>query len=302
MTRTVRAALTETRNVADLGGARDVDRIRDANVRHHVDLVERAAARGVRVIGLGELFPAPYFALERDESWLGLAESVSSGTTVRAMTEAARRHGMVVVAPIFERDDETGERFNTAVVIDADGTVLGRFRKVHVPCGVNDRGSFHETFYYRGSDGRLGPLVRNVSANPFFPVFATRVGRVGVAICYDRHFEGVMATLARNGAEIVFSPAVTFGAQSRRMWEQEFAVDALRHSIFIGGSNRKGSEPPFAIEYFGGSHFVGPAGPRPNRSDDDRLVIADLDLDDLAAGNGSGWDLRRDARPEAYGR
>ena len=94
----------------------------------------------------------------------------------------------------------------------------------------------------------------------FFPVFETRLVRPGIAICYDRHFEGVMSALAENGAELVLSPAVTFGAKSRRMWDLEFEVDAARHNLYIGGSNRRGVEPPWTQEYSGASYFAGPDG------------------------------------------
>ena len=89
------------------------------------------------------------------------------------------------------------------------------------------------------SDGAPNRSARG--ENPFFPVFETSVARIGIATCYDRHFEGVVRSLARAGAEIVFSPAVTFGTKSRRMWDLEFPVDAARHGVFIGGSNRAGS-------------------------------------------------------------
>jgi hypothetical protein len=108
--------------------------------------------------------------------------------------------------PIFEHDPRSGRRFNTAVVIDEAGEILGRYRKTHIPVGTNEQASFCETFYYDRSDGDLGTWPRNVSSNPFFPVFETRLVRLGVAICYDRHFEGVMSALAENGAELVLSP------------------------------------------------------------------------------------------------
>jgi len=145
-------------------------------------------------------------------------------------------------------------------------------------------------------------MQHNVSGNRFFPVFDTACGRIGVAICYDRHFPGVMASLAAEGAQIVLSPAVTFGSTSRRMWDLEFQVDAMRHNLFVGGSNRRGSEPPFDVEYYGASHFVGPRGvvtPVPVEGEE-HLVIADLDLDHLKGDDPSGWNLSRDRRPDIY--
>ena len=307
----VRLALTQTANVyphmpasvAELHALRGkLDDVRRANVEHHVALLEEAARQGARAVGMGELFPAPYFALGSDPMWIPLAEDALDGPTITAVRAAAKRLGLIVVAPIYELDAASGKRFNTAVVVDEHGEVLGTYRKTHIPYGANEQGSFHENLYYERSDGQnlLGPA--NVSKNPFFPVFETAVGRVGVAICYDRHFEGVMGALAREGAQIVLSPAVTFGQKSRRMWDHEFEVDAARHNLFIGGSNRKGVEPPWNQPYFGESHFVGPNGRAADVSANPELVIADLDLGELEAGDPSGWNLPRDIRYDIYGR
>jgi len=307
----VRAAMTQTCNVYaampgrvdDLASVADrLGDIRDANIEHHLELIRCAAAMGVRAIGLGELFAGPYFALGQEAVWHGLAEDAPSGPTAVAMGRAAREHGMVIVAPIYELDAASGKRYNTALVFDADGSMLGRYRKTHIPMGTNEQGSFDERFYYE--PGRLPqnePSPKILGDNPYFPVFDTTVGRIGVAICYDRHFEGVMSTLARSGAELIFSPAVTFGEQSQRMWPLEFAVDAARHRVFIGGSNRCGAESPWNQAFFGDSHFVGPGGRLVDLSDDPRLVVSDCSLASLAGPDPSGWNLARDRRPDIYG-
>lgn len=308
MTRIVRAALTETRNAypsmpssrADLAAlANQLEDIRTANLAHHEALIVTAHQAGTRIIGLGELFAAPYFALDENSLWHALAESAHDGPSVTLMQRVARTNDIVIVAPIYEIDPTTGRRFNTAVVIDADGTIVGSYRKTHIPCGTNETGSFHETFYYERSDGTM-PRTRAAGENRYFPVFPTAVGTVGVAICYDRHFEGVMSTLATAGAEIVFSPAVTFGTKSELLWPQEFQTDAMRHRLFIGGSNRRGAEAPWNIEYFGGSGFWGPDGPLDNLGTHPDLVISDLDLGTRHDGDTSGWDLARDRRPDIY--
>lgn len=310
MTRIIRVALSQTCNAyADMPAAlgelsvlaHRLDDIRAANVAHHVDLARSAAGAGAQILGMGELFTGPYFALGRDPMWLGLAEDALTGPTVTTLRAAARETGLILVAPIFEHDSRSGRRFNTAVVIDEKGGILGRYRKTHIPVGANEQGAFCETFYYDRSDGDLGTWPRNISRNRFFPVFETRLVKLGVAICYDRHFEGVMSALAGNGAELVLSPAVTFGEKSRRMWDLEFPVDAARHNLYIGGSNRRGVEPPWTQEYFGASYFAGPNGVVPSIAPPAaNLVIADLDLDLLRGADPSGWNLPRDRRPAIY--
>lgn len=300
MSRTVRVAVTETVNaypdmpsrLADLPSlAGRMDAVRDANLAHHEALAETAAGLGVGAIGFGELFTAPYFASVEDEMWFDLAEDAEDGPTIRRLREVAKRLAMVIVAPIYEYDASVDRRYNTAVVLDADGEIRGRYRKTHIPHGGNEQGTFFERFYYGAAED---------DADPAFPVFETRVGRIGVSICYDRHFDGVMRSLAANGAELVFAPAVTFGAKSEYFWPREFAVDAMRHRIFIAGSNRAGTEPPFDQPYFGRSLVVGPDGPVDVHRDDPGLVWAEIDLDRLADPDGSGWRVVEDRRAGFY--
>ena len=304
----VRAALTQTMNafadmperVEDLGRIEGrLEDIRRANVDHHIELIGAARDAGAQIICLGELFPAPYFALNKNPMWIAMAEDAAAGLTVTGLQRVAAERGIVIVAPIYELEKKTGRRFNTAVVIDAGGRVLGKYRKAHIPRGANEQGEFIETFYYGRSEGPQNePSEFILGGNPYFPVFKTAVGNVGVAICYDRHFEGVVAALAKAGAQMVFSPAVTFGAKSQKMWEHEFLVDACRHRIFIGGSNRKGVEKPWNQPYFGASYFAGPDGEKlRDLATQPALVIADLDLDALVRPDPSGWDLKRDLRP-----
>ncbi|MBK8994273.1 MAG: hypothetical protein IPM35_00780 [Myxococcales bacterium] len=300
VTQTVNAYRDMPASVAELAQLEGkLDALREANVAHHVDLMRAAKSQGVEVIGFGELFPGPYFALGKHPMWFALAEDAATGPTVTTLRAAAKELSMIVVAPIYERDP-SGQRFNTAVFIDEQGQVLGKYRKTHLPCGQNEQGSFDEPFYYDKSDGQNGAWPANVSKNPFFPVYQTSAGRIGAAICYDRHFEGVMYSLAREGAELVFSPAVTFGDKSQRMWQLEFQVDAARHRLFIAGSNRKGQEPPWNQPYFGQSHVAGPNGVLPNLSTHENLIIADVDLALLSGPDPSGWDLPRDVRYESY--
>lgn len=304
----VRAALTQTVNaygampatVDELSTLHDkLDAIRQANLEHHAALAREAKALHVQAICFGELFTGPYFALTKDPVWHAFAEP-ADGPTLAFVRALARELEMVIVAPIYERDGDT--RYNTALVVDADGEYCGFYSKTHVPYGENEQGVFAENFYFDRSSGRPQSGPRVSATNPFFPVFDTAVGRLGVAICYDRHFEGVMSTLAAQGAKIVFSPAVTFGAKSARMWPQEFAVDAVRNRIYIGGSNRSGTEPPYTQPYFGASQFVGPDGRELDLAPHPNLSVADLDLKSLGDRDSSGWNFERDWRPDIYGR
>lgn len=304
----VRAALTQTVNaypdmpatVDALPSLQDkLEDIRQANLEHHGALARRAKALGVQAICFGELFTAPYFALTKEPMWRALAEP-RDGPSFAFVQALARELDMVIVAPIYERDGDAC--FNTALVVDSDGELCGFYSKTHVPYGENEQSVFAENFYFDRSSGRPQSGERIDATNPYFPVFDTAVGRVGVAICYDRHFEGVMSTLAAQGAKIVFSPAVTFGAKSARMWPQEFAVDALRNRLYIGGSNRIGVEPPYVQEYFGSSQFVGPEGRLLDLAPHPNLAVSDLDLKALEGRDSSGWNFERDWRPDIYGR
>lgn len=303
--RIVRAALTETINAfQEMPSTTDqlhtvahrFEDIRRANVDHHLELMKAAHQQKVQIICFGELFTAPYFALEKNPMWLPMAEDAENGPTATQLKAAAKQYQMIVVAPLYEQDQDA--RYNTAIIIDENGQYLGKFRKAHIPYGRNEQGEFAENFYYGRSDATDQGSPHNISQDPLFPVFKTSLGNVGVATCYDRHFPYVMWSLAQQGAELVFNPAITFGEKSERMWELEIEVDAARHNLFIGGSNRKGAEPPWNQPYFGKSFFVGPNGRPKNISDHPNLVVADLDLQALAEPDPSGWNLPRDTRAE----
>ncbi len=308
----VRCAMTETRNAyADMPAhvrelddlAPHLEDLRAANVAHNIGLIRTAAAKGAQVIGLGEFCTTPYFALSRHPMWLALAEDPLEGASVRSFAAVARELEVVIVAPIYERCRTTGVRYNTAVVIDADGMVLGGYRKTHVPDGSNERGSFHERFYYQAPDGPAPVQVpgSNISKNPMFPVFRTRWLPIGVSICYDRHFGGVHRSLAANGALLIFAPAVTFGAQSERMWELEFPVDAARYRVWIAGSNRLGAEPPWGQPFYGRSYVAGPDGRAPVDRSVPELVLFDVPARVSRLNDPSGWRLVEDRRDDLYG-
>lgn len=190
---------------------------------------------------------------------------------------------MVAVLPIDE-EEAPGIYYNSAAVIDADGRYLGKYRKVHIP----DMVDWPEKFFFR--PGNLG-----------FPVFQTIYGRVGVYICYDRHFpEGVRA-LALGGAELVVVPTAT-GEHSRSLWEIELKAAAIADSYFVAGVNRVGKEPAWSnAEFYGSSLVVNPNGESVAQGrQEDEIVIADIDLD-LVRTQRSLWQFYRDRRPEMYG-
>ena len=265
--------------------AAGVEKIKQAMIDKHVELIAQAADKGAQVVCLQELFYGPYFCAEQDTKWYELAESIPDGPTTRLMGELAKKHRMVLVVPIYE-EDLPGVYYNTASVIDADGAYLGKYRKTHIPhCAPG----FWEKFYFR--PGNLG-----------YPVFDTKVGRVAVYICYDRHFPDGARCLGLNGAEIVFNPSATVAGLSEYLWKLEQPAHAVANQYFLGAINRPGYEDPWRIgEFYGHSYFCDPRGQimaEGKRVEDD-IVIADLDLDTIREVRNT-WQFFRDRRPETY--
>jgi N-carbamoylputrescine amidase len=251
----------------------------------HVAMIEKAAKQGVQMLGLQEIFYGPYFCAEQDDRWYDSAEPID-GPTTKLMQVLAKKHQMVIVSPIYETPS-TGTYYNTAAVIDADGTLLGRYRKNHIPhCAPG----FWEKFYFK--PGNLG-----------YPVFQTRYAKVGVYICYDRHFPDGARILGLNGAEIVFNPSATVAGLSEYLWKVEQPAHCVANQYFIAASNRVGTEKPWNMgEFYGSSYFCDPrgklvaVGPR----DKDAIVTAELDFDQILEVR-KVWQFFRDRRPETYG-
>ncbi len=284
MTRVVRGGLVQAS--AALDGTEPPDRHREAMIEKHLPMIEEAASRGVQVLCLQEMFTGPYFAAEQDNRWIEIAESIPEGPTVALMRELAERHGMVVVVPIPEHE-MSGFVYNTAAVIDADGTYLGKYRKNHIP---HTHPGFWEKFYFK--PGNLG-----------YPVFRTAFADVGVYICYDRHFPEGARALGLNGAEIVFNPSATVAGLSEYLWRLEQPAHAVANMYFLGAINRVGTEEPWGIgEFYGSSYFCNPRGQflAEGSRDKDELVVADLDLDRIEEVR-NVWQFYRDRRPETYG-
>ena len=241
-------------------------RIKKAMIDKHVALIGAGgAAQGAQIVCLQELFYGPYFCAEQETRWYELTERVPDGPTMTLMRELAKKHEMVIVVPVYE-EELTGVYYNTAAVIDADGAYLGKYRKMHIP---HCKPGFWEKFYFR--PGNLG-----------YPVFETRFAKVGVYICYDRHFPEGARALGLNGAEIVFNPSATVAGLSEYLWKLEQPAHAVANGYFVGAINRVGFEGPWNIgEFYGQSYFCDPRGqivaeaPR----DKDDVVVADLDLD-----------------------
>src|SRR5687767_14266388 len=262
-----------------------IETIREANVAKHLALIERAAHEGVQLLCMQEIFTGPYFCAEQSPRWYDAVERIPDGPTTRLMQEQARRHGMVIVVPLYE-EETTGVYYNTAAVIDADGRYLGKYRKNHIPhCAPG----FWEKFYFR--PGNLG-----------YPVFETRYGKVGVYICYDRHFPEGARELGLAGAEIVLNPSATVAGLSEYLWKLEQPAHAVANAFFVGAINRVGREAPWNIgEFYGQSYFCDPRGRIVSigSRDQDELVVADLDLG-LIQQVRNTWQFYRDRRPETY--
>ena len=283
MSRIVRGGLIQASNV--VGANQPLEKIKKAMIEKHVKLIEQAAKKKVQVLCLQEIFYGPYFCAEQNTRWYELTEAVPDGPTIKLMQKLAARHHMVIVVPIYEKE-MTGLYYNTAAVIDADGKYLGKYRKHHIPQVAP---GFWEKFYF--TPGDTG-----------YPTFPTRYARIGVYICYDRHFPEGARILGMNGAEIVFNPSATVAGLSEYLWELEQPAHAVANGYFVGALNRVGREAPWNIgEFYGKSYFCNPRGKIIAQAsrDKDELLVADLDLDMIAEVR-NVWQFFRDRRPDSY--
>lgn len=251
----------------------------------HVPLIEQAGRGGVQVLCFQEVFTQPYFCPSQDRKWYAAAEPIPDGPTVRLMQDFARKHAMVIVVPIYE-EAMTGVYYNTAAVIDADGTYLGKYRKTHIP----QVAGFWEKFFFK-------PGASN------YPVFQTRYCKLGVYICYDRHFPEGWRALALNGADYIVNPSATVAGLSEYLWKLEQPAAAVANGVYIGAVNRIGTEAPWNIgEFYGQSYVVNPRGQIEAIAsrDRDELLIHDIDLEMIRDVRNT-WQFFRDRRPETYG-
>ena len=262
-----------------------IENIQKAMFDKHLPFIDEAGKAGVKILGLQEIFNGPYFCPSQDPRWYDAAEPVP-GPTVEALIPYAKKYEMVLIIPVYE-EEQPGVFYNTAAVVDADGTYLGKYRKHHIP----HTSGFWEKFFFK--PGNMG-----------YPVFETRYAKVGVYICYDRHFPEGARMLGMNGAEIVFNPSATVKGLSQYLWKLEQPAHAVANGYFMACSNRVGTESPWNIgEFYGTSYFVDPRGNflAEASEDKDELITAELDLDMIDEVR-RVWQFYRDRRPETYGK
>jgi beta-ureidopropionase len=281
--RIVKAGVIQLANCIDT--KESCEKIRSAMIEAHIPYIEQAAKEGVQILCFQEIFNGPYFCPSQDTKWYGMAEEIPNGPTTKKMQELAKKHQMVIIVPIYERE-MSGVFYNTAAVIDADGTYLGKYRKNHIP----QVAGFWEKFFFK--PGNMG-----------YPVFQTRYAKVGVYICYDRHFPEGARALGLNGAEIVFNPSATVAGLSQYLWELEQTAHAAANGYFIAAINRVGREQPWNIgEFYGSSYFANPRGKIVAQASptENQLLTAELDLSMLDEVRNL-WQFYRDRRPDSYG-
>jgi beta-ureidopropionase len=283
MARKVTSGLIQASNPIN-DESKSVAEIQSAMFEKHLPMIHEAGKQGVQILCLQEIFNGPYFCPGQDKRWYDAAEPVP-GPTVEKLRPIAAQYKMAMVVPLYERE-MAGVYYNTAAVIDADGTYLGKYRKNHIP----QTSGFWEKYFFR--PGNLG-----------YPTFQTRYAKIGVYICYDRHFPEGARALGLNGAEIVYNPSATVAGLSQYLWKLEQPAHAVANGYFVGAINRVGTEAPWNIgKFYGTSYFVDPRGNfvATGSEDKDELVVGELDLDMIEEVRRT-WQFFRDRRPDSYG-
>ncbi|CAN5502228.1 nitrilase-related carbon-nitrogen hydrolase [soil metagenome] len=284
MARIVRCSLIQAKNVEPAESP--LAKIKQAMIDKHVEMIRTAAKDGAQIVCLQEIFYGPYFCAEQTTRWYDTTEKVPDGPTIKLMMDLCKELGIAMVVPVYEVEEE-GVYYNTAAVIDRKGQFLGKYRKTHIPQVAP---GFWEKYYFR--PGNLG-----------YPVFDLGFAKIGVYICYDRHFPEGARALGLNGAEIVFNPSATVAGLSEHLWKIEQPAHAVANGYFVGAINRVGTEAPWNIgEFYGSSYFCDPRGQvfAQASRDKDEILTSDLDLD-LIAEVRKTWQFYRDRRPDMYG-
>jgi N-carbamoylputrescine amidase len=262
------------------------------NIAKAKDMVRLAASRGATVVVLPELFATPYFCQDQLADHFAIAEEFRGNTLIAEFAELACELSVVLPLSFFER--ATNAYFNAVAIIDADGSVLGRYRKAHIPDGPG----YQEKYYFHPGDGG-------------FRVWPTRYGALGCAICWDQWFPEAARIMALKGADLLVYPS-TIGSEpppappvdSRDHWRRVMQGHAASNYVPLAASNRVGTEKGRAGEltFYGSSFVAGPTGEivaELNRTDEG-VATARFDLEEIARARAS-WGLFRDRRPELYG-
>jgi N-carbamoylputrescine amidase len=252
----------------------------DKNLRKAVEMAEVALEKGANVVVFQQLFHLPWFPADKESERFALAEG-EDGPAITEMRRLSKKFEAVMVCPIFEKTD-MGEYYNTAFVIDADGEVAGRYRKVHVP----DIPLWQEKYYFKGGD--LG-----------FPVVRTRYGNIGVQLCWDVFFPEGFRALALKGADLVVSPTAAAFASALR-WERMLTSAAIANGIYVFRVNRVGGGE--RQSFYGKSFMVNPFGEitiEPTGKND-AVVLAEVDTGEIEEAR-KVWGFFEDRRPEFYG-
>jgi N-carbamoylputrescine amidase len=264
----------------------------DENLTRTVAAIRRAAAQGAQIVCTQELFLGPYFCQTHDHAQFALAESVP-GPTTEALQAVAKELSLVIVASVFEKRSG-GVYHNTAAVIDADGTYMGKYRKMHIP----DDPQYHEKFYF--TPGDLG-----------FRVWHTRYATIGVLICWDQWYPEAARLTALQGAEILFYPTAIgwlppekeeYGERQAAAWETIQRGHAIANGCYVAAVNRVGTEPGpnGGLEFWGGSFVADPNGrilAKAGAAEETLVVPCDLSQVDVVR---THWPFLRDRRIDAY--
>lgn len=260
----------------------------EKNLEEAIRCIREASAKGARIVCLQELFRSNYFCQEEDTKFFSLAEEIP-GPSTEKLGELASELSIVIIAPLFEKRAE-GIYHNTAVVIDADGSIAGKYRKMHIP----DDPCFYEKFYF--ANGDTG-----------FKSFTTRYGKIGVLICWDQWFPEAARLCALAGAQILFYPtAIGFqdidaphAAKQHAAWETIQRSHAIANGVFVASVNRVGRED--ALQFWGQSFVCDPFGEVIARAGADRseVLTAECDLSSIEETR-QNWPFLRDRRIDAY--
>jgi beta-ureidopropionase len=254
---------------------------REQNLAGAEAIIRQAAGSNAQILLLPEVFHELFFITDLNMRYFDTAEPIP-GPITEAMQKLARELGVVIVAPIYECVDRS-VYYNSAAIIDADGALLGVYRKNHIPLNT----IFYEKLYFK--PGNLG-----------YPVFNSRYGKVGILICHDRHYPEGARALALNGAEIVLIPSATPDKSlSRKVWEKELCAHAIFNEYFVAGLNRTGQEGNYF--YYGHSVAFDPTGEMlAQAGTGEEVLIIDCDLG-MITQRRRAWQFYRDRRPDTYG-